>query len=609
MIPYRVVVADDSPTIITILTSLLESQGMRVITAADGVEAITEVHRHRPDLVLLDIQMPRMDGYQVCRLLKDNPETAGIPILALTSHVKAADVYWGHAAGADHYLSKDEDPEVLLGAIKNLLPPQPSDPPSEEAMLVPNDAQLFAMVNDLLDRKLFAATICNDLAALGEQITDVQGLLERVLQQGLNVWDYDAGAFLVRSKTMRLLYFVFPHGEHPQDREFIGQHFWKQLAAAGIPDDESDYSTSAGLGRNAQVSHPLGRVRTWPLKSRGEVVGVLAFGFRDPRRLARRAEEAFDVFARQANVLVDNALLYHDSEHQALELKNLYENLTRAKDDLVTSARMASIGQLSAGLAHELNNPLNFIYGNLSHLERYVDDITKLIRLYGEGGDSEAITALKKEVQFDYMIEDLQKALQSCRNGAERCRRLIRDLRTFAKGEEVGAQPMDLNEGLETALALIHRPYASRISVAKEYAPLPPFIGIAGEINQVFVNLLTNACQAIGETGQIAVKSRYEGNRFEVHIEDDGVGIPEADLPRIFDPFFTTRKVGEGKGLGLSISYGIISKHGGRIHVESTAGGGSSFRIELPADNQYAASYAASSSAESGLSKEAASGR
>ncbi len=589
--PYRIVVADDSPTIISVLTALLEGQGWEVVSAADGVEAITEVHRHRPDLVLLDIQMPRMDGYQVCRLLKDNPETAPIPIMALTSHAKAADIYWGHAAGADHYMSKDEDPDALLAAIKNLLPAVPSEPPLEEAVVVPNDAQLFAMVNDLLDRKLFAATICNDLASLGEQITDVPGLLGRVLEQGLNVWDYDAGVVLVRSERLKMVYFLFPKGEHASDREFVMANLWSALDAAGIADDVTEYREVEGIGRQTPVAHPLGRVRTWPLKSRGEVVGVLAFGFRDPRRLARRAEETFDVFARQANVLVDDALLYHDSQAQAAELKRLYDNLTRAKDDLVTSARMASIGQLSSGLAHELNNPLNFIYGNLSHLEQYVGDIEKLLALYARAGDSEEVSRLKDELQFDYIMDDLHKALQSCRNGAERCRRLVRDLRTFAKGEELGAQPMDINEGLDTAISLILRPFSSRVSVVKDCGALPPFVGIPGEINQVFINLLTNACQAIPEKGEVRLQTRFENNRFFVEIADTGVGIPEADLACIFDPFFTTRKVGEGKGLGLAISYGIVSKHGGRISVESLPGKGTSFRLELPAENPYAATY------------------
>lgn len=594
---YRIVVADDSPTVISILTSLLESQGWEVLPAGDGVEAITEVHRHRPDLVLLDIQMPRMDGYQVCRLLKDNPQTAGIPIMALTSHAKAADMYWGHAAGADHYMSKDEDPEALLAAMKNLLPATPGEPPAEDAAVVPNDAQLFAMVNDLLDRKLFAATICNDLAALGEQLTDAPGLLLRVLEQGLNVWEYDAGAVLVRSQRLKLVYFLFPHGEHATDRQTVLASLWKVLEEAGVDDDRTGYQTASGLGRQADVSQPLGRVRTWPLKSRGETVGILAFGFRDPRRLARRAEEAFDVFARQANVLVDDALLYHDSQAQAAELKQLYDNLERAQDDLVTSARMASIGQLSSGLAHELNNPLNFVYGNLSHLETYLADIRKVLDQYASEGDSEAVTKLKADLQFDYLLDDLQKALQSCRNGAERCRRLIRDLRTFAKGEEIGAQPMDINEGLETALALILRPFSSRLSVVREFGSLPPFIGIPGEINQVFVNLLTNACQAIPAKGEIRLATRFEDGRFVVEVADSGVGIPVSDLPRIFDPFFTTRKVGEGKGLGLSISYGIVSKHGGRISVESEIEKGTTFRVEFPADNQYAAEYGREASA------------
>ena len=581
---YRVVVADDSATVVELLQNLLEAQGMSVIPASDGLDALAAVHRHLPDLVVLDIQMPRMDGYQVCRLLKDSPDTAHIPIIALTTHAKASDVYWGHAAGADHYLSKDDDPEVLLKAIRSLLPTQPSAVPAEEATSAPSDSQVFAMVNDLLDRKLFAATICNDLARLGEQITDAEGLIERVLEQGLNVWDYDAGAILVRSPHLELIYYLFPKGEAPTDRQVVQEKFSTLLGEAGLPADVSGYQTATGAGRQAPVTQSLGRVRTWPMRSRGEIVGILCFAFRDPRRLPRRSEEAFDVFARQANILVDNALLYHGSNATARQLKELFDDLTRAQADLITSARMASIGQLSAGLAHELNNPLNFVYGNLSHVENYVNDLIKLIDAYGAHGDAEDVKEVKEDIRYDYLVSDVRKALQSCRNGAERCRRLVRDLRAFAKGEEIGAQPIDLNEGLETAINLVLRPYQSRIVITKNFNSMPPLLGIAGEIHQVFINLLTNACQAIPDRGEIVVSSRMVEGRHEVVIRDDGIGMAEDVLPRIFDPFYTTRRVGEGKGLGLSISYGIVSKHGGRIVATSRPNEGTTLRLELPTD-------------------------
>lgn len=269
------------------------------------------------------------------------------------------------------------------------------------------------------------------------------------------------------------------------------------------------------------------------------------------------------------------------------QIEVAYKELGRTQDQLIHSEKMASLGLLVAGIAHELNNPISFVHNNLEFIEEYIDRLNGIILAYagliGEQEQKRRHGDKQKEVaRFDTIEKNLQELIASCKSGADRVKQIVLDLRTFSRTDDLGLVPADLQSGIESTLNLLSREHKDRIVIHRDYDALPPVECYAGQINQVFMNLLQNAAQAIPERGQIWIKTEALGDRVRISIKDSGKGIPGKDLERVFDPFFTTKPFGEGTGLGLSISYGIIEKHGGKITVSSKEGEGSEFAVELP---------------------------
>jgi two-component system NtrC family sensor kinase len=275
----------------------------------------------------------------------------------------------------------------------------------------------------------------------------------------------------------------------------------------------------------------------------------------------------------------------HELESSNQELKNAYAELRSAQNQVVRSEKLASIGRLVAGVAHELNNPINFIYGNMYHLKDYVSILQQAIKTYSEVNldqkDREKISRMREELELNYLMEDLGKLIKSVEQGAERSRVIVRDLRSFSRLDETEVREIDIHESIETTLNLLTNRYKNRIIVHRDYGEIPKMFCYA-DIEQVFMNLLVNAGQAIEDKGNVWISTRLQGNKVVISIRDDGVGIEREYLDKIFDPFFTTKPVGEGTGLGLSITHEIIEKHNGEISVESELGKGTTFTVKLP---------------------------
>ncbi len=270
-----------------------------------------------------------------------------------------------------------------------------------------------------------------------------------------------------------------------------------------------------------------------------------------------------------------------------IELDRSAEELRAARDQLIRAEKLSSIGQLVAGIAHEINNPINFIYGNVEFLRTYVGKLLELVRALDDMVDDPAkrrrIEELKRAMEYDYLVEDTAKLLDAMHHGAERATGIIKDLRAFIHGGSAQREPVALARCLDTTLSLVTHETRGRIEVVKRYEPVPPVIGNEGQLDQVFMNLVVNAIQAIPGEGTITIVLEPRDGGVAVDVIDDGVGIAEADQLRIFDPFFTTKPVGEGTGLGLSISYSVVDAHGGRLTVRSAPGEGSTFTVWLPA--------------------------
>jgi two-component system, NtrC family, sensor kinase len=252
---------------------------------------------------------------------------------------------------------------------------------------------------------------------------------------------------------------------------------------------------------------------------------------------------------------------------------------------------MSSLARLVAGIAHELNNPINFVYGNVDFLAQYVEDLLSLVEAIDAAElPPEARARLEKrkeEIEFDFLVGDVRRLLRSIRSGVERTAGIVRDLKNFSRdgGPAETPQEMDVVAGIETTLNLIGPLHKRRITIVREYgSDLPKIICHAGRINQVFMNLLTNAAQAIESEGtiRIRIETLDGGERIRVAVTDDGVGIPPDLRDRITDPFFTTKEVGEGTGLGLWISESIVRSHGGVLAWESAPGQGATFTVTLP---------------------------
>lgn len=299
--------------------------------------------------------------------------------------------------------------------------------------------------------------------------------------------------------------------------------------------------------------------------------------------------------ALERRTLLNNAITYKaDLEARNIELVNGKAQLERLQAQVVQSEKMASLGQLAAGVAHELNNPVGFIYGNLDMLGDSIDDLRTLLDRY-ESADLDANTAaevqsLKKKIDYPASLEDLNSIISDCREGAERIRDIVQNLRTFSRLDEAEFKKTDIHEGIDSTIRLLSQYFtADNITLHREYGELPPVDAFAGQVNQVWMNLLVNAAQSVSSNGgEVRIVTNTENGFVTVSVTDTGTGIAPEHLSRIFDPFYTTKPVGDGTGLGLSISFGIVKRHDGTITVKTEVGKGTTFTVKLPINHTIA---------------------
>jgi len=293
---------------------------------------------------------------------------------------------------------------------------------------------------------------------------------------------------------------------------------------------------------------------------------------------------------------LERRVLLRAARHYKLDLERRNEELRRSKAELerlqaqiIQSEKMASLGQLAAGVAHELNNPAGFIYGNMELLAESARGLERLLALYDAaplpGEVAARVRALKEETDYENALADLGSIIADCREGAGRIRDVVQNLRTFSRLDEAEFKKVDLHESIESTLRLLARYYtAEGVRLVRDYRDLPPVDCYAGQLNQVWLNLLVNAAYAVRRGGEVRIETRREDDAAVVAVSDTGDGIAPEHLPRIFDPFFTTKPVGEGTGLGLSVTYSIVERHRGRIAVASRPGDKTTFTITLPID-------------------------
>ncbi|MBI5212317.1 MAG: response regulator [Nitrospirae bacterium] len=420
----KILVVDDEQPNLRFMSALMLASGYKVDTASNGIEAIRKAKEISPDIILLDVMMPEMNGMEACRIIKNDPETQHIPVIILTAHADKETKIQCLDAGANDFLSKPIDQIELVLRLRNL-------------------QQLKKM---------------EDIKMRNELLKSNQDALER--------------------------------------------------------------------------------------KNR--------------------------------------------------ELEDALNDLKTAQSRIIQQEKMASIGQLAAGIAHEINNPIGFIMSNLNTLQKYsmrmsefMNDLLSSVEgMSGCETDSKAmlnrIAEQRRSLKLDYIIDDIGNLIKESLDGADRMKHIVQDLKSFSRADATEHKLADINKGIDSTINIVWNELKYKTTLKKKYGDIPMTKCNLGQLNQVFMNLLVNAAQAIEKQGEITLKTWHDNGFIYVSISDTGSGIPEDRINRIFEPFFTTKEVGKGTGLGLSIAYDIVKKHKGEIIVESAVGKGTTFIIKIP---------------------------
>ncbi len=293
---------------------------------------------------------------------------------------------------------------------------------------------------------------------------------------------------------------------------------------------------------------------------------------------------------RQAQIELELRVKERTAELE--EQRKLMRELHNVQTQLIQSEKMASIGQLAAGVAHEVNNPIGYVYSNLAALEGYIRELMTLIDAYqvaecelpAESSAKKNIDELKAKLDLKFLEDDISCLLAESQEGISRVKKIVQDLKDFSYVDQPEWNRVDLHSCLDSTLNMVMNELKYKAEVVKEYGELPEIECIPNQLNQVFMNLLINAGQAIAGRGRVVLRTGCLDKQVFVEVSDNGMGIAAEHIKRIFEPFFTTKPIGQGTGLGLSLSYGIVKKHHGAMEVESELGKGATFRVVLPID-------------------------
>ncbi len=559
-IPSKVFVVDDDDKSLHAIRMILQQAGFENEGAADGLTALEMILTWHPDIILLDVFMPGLDGVEVCRQIKADPALRHIPVISLTANYDRETKMRCLDAGASDFLAKPIDyPELMMKVRNQLRLREFEDLRKEHELVEQRHVNLKDVFKKVADAK-------------EEWEKTIDGIQDMVML-------IDSVGSIRRCNKQTAAFFKMTY------QEIIGKNWLELLKLRGIV-IESAADRLVEVGQ--EQSHRVFEVRLDPIQS--------------------------DLGQQSTSIIIRD--ITEQKEHEeALRDKNAklekaYGDLKVAKVQAFQQEKLASIGQIAAGVAHEINNPTGFIMSNLGTLQKYADKFTEFIRIQDEAltelatphspplargeekGSSRTpeviindLASRRKALKIDYITDDLMNLVKESLDGAERIKKIVQDLKGFARTDGNEMQSADINAGIESTINVVWNELKYKATVHRNYGDLPQTICNLGQLNQVFMNLLVNAAHAIEKSGDIRITTWAENGFIHVSISDTGCGIPTENLTCIFEPFFTTKDVGKGTGLGLSIAFEIVKKHHGDIQVASEVGKGATFTVSIPIVN------------------------
>jgi signal transduction histidine kinase/CheY-like chemotaxis protein len=546
----EVLIIDGKKDTVQLMTeSVLRPHGYSYIVANNGEEGFRLALQKGPDLIITDLRTPRMSGLEILEALQ--AEGCDIPVILMTPHDSEETAVQAFRLGAKGYVIKPFKVEEMLEAIDRAL--------AQKRLMNKGmrdiDRQLERRVKEL-----------NILYGVGKSVTsllDLEKVLNRIVEAAVFVTGAEEGSLMLVDKDTGELYLraarnlgeKFARGFRLKVEHSIAGQVVKtgQPILQGTQDEET---------LKVKTGYLVKSLVNVPLKAKDETIGVLAVNNKlTSKSFTDNDVDLLSALADYATIAIVNAQLYEETKRWSEELEHKVEARTQelraAQEQLLQSEKLASIGKLAAGVAHEINNPMGVILG------------------FAQG--------ILKTLPED---DSLRKPLTIMEKESLRCKRIVQNLLDFARHSEPTLHLTNINELIDASCDLAgHQTSLQNVKLVKGYDPaLPPIMADPNQLQQVFINIMLNAYQAMPDGGTLHLTTRRVGSELQVIFADTGTGIPPDNVQNIFDPFFTTKEVGEGTGLGLSVSYGIIKAHGGDIEVESKVGKGTTFVIKLPLD-------------------------
>ena len=571
----KILIVEDDYISRSLLKKMLTEMGHEVLEAHNGRQGWDLLQKHQCRFTITDWMMPELDGVELCNRVRASSAGGYVYIIMLTARDQKKDLVHVLNSGADDYIPKPFDPGELRARVATGL-----------------------RVLSLEERhKTLQSTLIESRNKLRIVFDALQELVVAV----------DPQLRIVSANR------AFVSAVHVSLDKVVGQDCLALAEKADslspcLPELAPVLKAALAEGRSCNTliegRDPSGRSSCYqaaclPIRDEHGQVDQAVVVLKDVTEDHRKTEEIQALNQR----LLETA---SQVEAKNSKLKNALKRLEETQTQMVQSEKMASIGQLAAGVAHEINNPTGFVSSNLKTLGDYQRDVIALLQHYRgilqalhDGRDTMALppditdrikaaAALEKEIDLDYLMQDMGELIEDCREGTERIKKIVLDLKDFAHPGEDTIQTTDINKGLASTLNVVNNEIKYKATVHQEFGDIALVRGYPQQLNQVFMNVLVNAAQAIEKKGEIHIRTRNVDDQVEITIRDTGCGIAEENLSRIFDPFFTTKEVGKGTGLGMNIAYNIIQKHRGHIAVQSKVGQGTTFTIRLPADRDQA---------------------